>query len=438
MNVVLVVIDTLRADHLGCYGYPKPTSPTLDSLAQEGVLFEQCIAPAIPTHPAHTTIFTGLHPIVHGIVAHGGEASLSREFTVLPEVLQRGGVTTCAVDNLAFSKPWFLRGYEFYINPGSRRPLSLAARAQDWNARALPWLRHHAREPFFLFLHYWDPHTPYLPPLRYRTLFYEGGDPCDPTDRSLEGMEAHPLGRMWRETWFPHLLPGRLTSLDFVVAQYDGEIRNVDDALGELVETLEAIGAVEETLLLITSDHGEALGEHRIFFDHHGLYECNVRVPLVAWGAGVKAGHRVRGLVSHLDLAPTIVEAWGLETPPAWEGQSLWPFLQGQRADGTCEEVVLVESTWQCKWGLRTPTHKFILAREPDFYGNPEMELYDLRHDPQEEHNLALEREEEALAWRERLEGWIAERLSQLGRSRDPVVEQGMSLGAAWKRERSA
>ena len=184
-NILLIVIDTLRADHLGCYGYPKPTSPMIDRVATEGVLFEQCFCPGIPTHPSHTTLYTGRHPISHNIVSLGGKVDLSDEIPVLPELLQRIGYTTCAVDNLYDTKRWFARGYEFYINPSARHPANLLVTCEEINARAIPWLKTHADERFFMFIHYWDPHTPYIPPRRYRRLFYNG-DPCDPAHRSLE------------------------------------------------------------------------------------------------------------------------------------------------------------------------------------------------------------------------------------------------------------
>src|SRR5438105_5034323 len=158
MNILFIVVDTLRADHLGCYGYGKPTSPAIDRLASEGVLFERCYAPGIPTTPAHTTMYTGMHPLSHNIVCHGGSVELDRKIPVLPELLQWAGYTTCAVDNLFDIKPWLARGYEFYINPSHRHKMRLLVSADEINRRAIPWLKAHAGEPFFLFVHYWEPH----------------------------------------------------------------------------------------------------------------------------------------------------------------------------------------------------------------------------------------------------------------------------------------
>src|ERR1044071_6299938 len=196
LNIVFIDIDTLRADHLGCYGYPKPTSPAIDSLAADGVIFDRCYAPGIPTTPAHTTIYTGMHPISHNVVSHGGVTDLDRKIPVLPELLQKAGYTTCAVDNLFDLKPWLARGYEYYVNPSHRHKMRLLVSCEEINARAIPWLRAHAGEKFFLYLHYWEPHTPYLPPTRYRT-FYDGKDPFDPANESMEPIKRTPFWGMW-------------------------------------------------------------------------------------------------------------------------------------------------------------------------------------------------------------------------------------------------
>lgn len=432
MNIVLIVVDTLRADHLGCYGYPYETTPYLDRLAAEGVLFESCFAPGIPTLPAHTTLYTGRHPIAHNIVSHGGDVDLDEAIVVFPELLQREGfATTAAVDNLVSLKPWLARGYDAYLNPAAQRPLELLVSCEEINGAAVKWLKNRDGRPFFLFLHYWEPHTPYLPPERFR-IFYQG-DPFDPANQTLAGMEAHPLGQLWRQIWFPKL-GGHVTDGDYIRSLYDGEVRHADEGVGAFLQALERLGLAEDTLVIVTSDHGETFYERGIFFDHHGLYEENIRVPLLLrWPGHLPAGRRVPHLVQHLDLAPTILSAAGIQAPPEMEGQDLGPLARGEADRSRWDRVVCVESTWQCKWALRTLTHKFILAREPDFYGTPPRELYDLQADPGERHNLVASEPERAAQMEAELEGWIAARLAELGRDVDPVVAQGLSLGRRWK-----
>ncbi len=434
MNIVLILIDTLRADHLGCYGYAKPTSPAIDGLAADGVVFERCFAPGIPTTPAHTTLYTGRHPIAHNIVTHGGGADIDRKMPVLPEMLQGAGMTTCAVDNLFDIKPWLARGYEYYVNPSHRHRMRLMVSCEEINSRALPWIREHRAEPFFLFLHYWEPHTPYMPPRRYRT-FYDGADAFAPSIKTLEPMRDTPFWGLFGDTWFAKL--GPVTDPEYIVSLYDGEIRHVDDGVSAVLEALDQEGLRDDTLVILTSDHGEVMVRNGIFFDHHGLYEENIRVPLVMrWPKRLAGGARVDPLVTHLDLAPTVLDAAGAKAGAEMEGGSLLRLLDGAPDGLPREEVVCCECTWQAKWALRTPTHKLILAREPDQYGNPERELYDLVADPGETREVADEMPQIADEMEGRLEGWIAARLAGLGRTEDPLRAQGITLGKRWDAHR--
>lgn len=441
MNVLLIDIDTLRADHLGCYGYSRDTSPNIDRLAGEGCLVEQMLCPGIPTHPGHTTIYTGMHPIAHGIVSHGGDRDLDRDAPWLPSLFQQAGFTTCAVDNLFDEKPWFARGYEFYINPASRRRLGLLVTAEEVNRRAIAWLRSHCREPFFLFVHYWDPHTPYIPPKHLRDSFYQGANPTDPANHSLDALDRQPLGRFWRENWLEKLVPG-LTDIEYVSALYDAEIRYVDQAVGDLLDALDACGCAEDTVVVVTSDHGESLTEHDILFDHHGLYQPTVCVPFVCrWPAGgIAGGRRLPITADHRDIAATLLSASGAEVPDAVEGRDLYPLLAGRRDASAYtdlpsrrEPLVMEECTWQAKWAVLAEGYKLIAARGPDLHGMPPLELYHLPTDPVENSNLARERPEIALDMLELLESWIAERIRRHNLPGDPLVTQGITLGKRYR-----
>ena len=426
-NIVFIGVDTLRADHLSCYGYRHPTSPSIDALAAEGALGERLFCPAIPTHPSFTTLYTGQHPITHGIVSHGGKAQLSRETPVLPEVLMQAGYTTCAVDNLWRARSWFGRGYEFYIDPSVRRGLLIDVSCEEINSRAIPWLRSHTDEPFFLFLHYWDPHYPLHPPAAYRDLFYRG-NPFDPGNHSLEEWWQHPLGAMAKDTWLRRP-QGLVTDADYVVAMYDQEIRYLDDSLAALLGTLDELKLAEDTLVMLVADHGTSLTEQGIFFEHHGLYDCTIHVPLIwRWPGRLPRGTRVPSLLHMNDVAPTLLEAVGLGIPEEMEGVSAWRLLTGEQPEGGHSQVVSLECTWQAKWSLRNDRYKFIVSRDAGLRGGPPRELYDLRADPGEVRNVAEARPDIAGAMEEELEGWIVRRLQNLGRRADPLREQGISL----------
>jgi arylsulfatase A-like enzyme len=440
-NILLIVIDTLRADHLGCYGYVRNTSPNIDALAQQGVLCESFFAPGIPTQPAFTTIFTGQHPITHQIVSHGGERHLSPEAPWLPEQLQKAGYTTCAADNLALIKPWFLRGFEFYVDPSFRVATRINVDCETLNARAIPWLKAHAHEPFFLFVHYWEPHTPYLPPVRLRDLFYEG-DPFDPTNTSLQPLDHQPLGDLWRSTWLKTLARDLksdqpITDAAYIVAMYDSAIRYVDEAIGQLLHALEETGVADDTLIIVTADHGESLTEHDIYFEHHGLYDCTVRVPFIArWtNGGLTGGRRVPTWLQASDLAPTLLNAAGAKVPAAMEGKNALPHLLHVSRFTLHEVIISEECTWQAKWSIRRGSHKLIVARGPDLHHMPPRELYDVQNDPHELVNLYDERRDVADALEAELEAWIQQQLRKTGHTTDPLIAQGITLGKRWREQ---
>lgn len=190
MNIVFISMDTMRASRLGCYGYEKPTSPYMDQIASQGVLFERAYAADIPTEVAHTGIFTGKVGLRTGVVSHGSPLTqLSKKESWLPSLLQNQGFTTAAVDNLYQLKEWFARGYRYYINSVQK---TRSIDGKSVNELAFKWIREHKEDDFFLFLHYWDPHTPYQPPVSYVPDFYDQSrDPYDPANRSMHAAYNH-------------------------------------------------------------------------------------------------------------------------------------------------------------------------------------------------------------------------------------------------------
>lgn len=434
MNVLLIAIDTLRADHLSCYGYPRDTSPHLDALAGEGVLLEQAFANGVPTMPSFTTLYTGQHPLTHQVVSHGGQALLHPDSPCLTRELQRGGFRTAAVDNLVSLRPWFAWGYDEYLDWSNRVSGRMYLNAEQVNELALPWLRRQGDRPFFLMVHYWDPHMVYNPPSRLRGRYYQGDPTADHFD-SLLALRKSPLGELWSDLWLTplarKLFDGReIRDAEYVVALYDACIRQADEATGALLAALAEAGLAEDTLVMVLGDHGEMLYRHGIFFDHHGLYDANLRIPcLVRWPGRLPAGRRESRQVHMMDVAPTLLQAAGLPQPSGMEGRSFLPALQGDESWPGAERLIAEECTWQAKWCLRRDGYKLILAREPDLYGRPPRELYDLAADPDEMHNLAADQPRLVRRLEDELEGWISDRLLALGRREDPLLEQGTSMG---------
>jgi len=437
-NVILISADSLRADHLGCYGYSQPTSPQIDAMATRGALCENMFCPVIPTQPSHTTIFTGQHPLTHGVVAHGGKAKLGRGSPFLPELFLESGYTTCAVDTLFRERIWFGRGYEYILDPSIHHIFYAAVTQEELNQRALQWIETVPKGPFFMFIHYWDTHYPYVPPDRYRSMFYAGGNPTDPENHALDQWWDHPIGAMARDTWL-RTAEGTITDPNYVTALYNGEIRYLDDGIGELFAGLDRLSLTEDTIVVLLADHGESMTEHRICYDHYGLYDSTVHVPFIMHWPGGRIGKHLRlpNFRQLSDVAPTLLEAADISIPEAMDGRSFFQQLKGQEAAQGYDMVVGLESTWQAKYCLRSQGYKFILAREPDLLGNPDRELYDLKSDPWERINLVESAPKLAGEMEKELEAWIAERLQASGRTTDPVRQEGASMVATWKAHRS-
>jgi arylsulfatase A-like enzyme len=419
MNIVLIALDTQRADHLGCYGYEKNTSPFIDSVAARGVVFERCYAPNIPTHPSFTTMLTGKEAITHDIVNIGGGVPIKPGVRLFQEILQEHGWRTAAVDTMGRH---FKRGFDEYVSPEWDRsdPLTLR-RAEHITEAAVPIIEKlkGGEQPFFLFLHYWDPHTPYLPPADFRTMFYPlGRDPYDPNNHSMDPAWNDEMFQWYFHDWMPGV-----TDSTYVNALYDAETAYMDWQLRRVFAALEPIQ--EETLVVITADHGEILDEQLGFYDHHGLYEGNVHVPLILFRPGtLPAGKRVSGFVQNVDFLPTFFEMTGLPDTENTEGRSLLPCIRGER-DGNYDEVFLSEATWEVKRGVRNARWKFIQSFEPDPHGRPMQELFDLKADPTEQNNLAEQRPHMVRKLKRHLDAWVAKRLEETGRTVDPIAEQG-------------
>lgn len=422
MNVLLISLDTLRADHLSCYGYPRLTSPHIDRLAAGGSLFRTCVAPHIPTHPGHTTAFTGQDVFAHQVVSHGGQLELDPGVPLLAERLRAAGYFTGAADNLG---RWFSRGFDLYegyrwesdpkgrwrkgeaVNAAAERVLAQAA-AQD--------------KPFFCFLHYWDVHTPYLPPDPFWGMFYDG-DAHDSRNHSMDALWAFEPFRWYFHEWMPGV-----TDIAFPMAQYDAELAYMDTCLGHLFHVLHARGLDRDTLVVLFADHGEELDEHAMWFDHHGLYETNVHVPLIFWAPGRVPARTWHGPVSHYDIVPTVLEAAGLEAAGlGLAGQSLWPTMRGGPDAGTWDGLYLTECSWMRKHAWRTREWKLIRALEPDFHHCPSVELYHLVSDPREQRNLAAERPDVVAELQRALDAHVAARVQATGRPA-PIMVQGVTM----------
>lgn len=350
LNVVLVTIDTLRADHVGCYGYKQIKTPNIDSLAADGVRFERAFTPVPVTLPSHTAMLTGTYPMLSGMHDFSGN-KLSPEQSTLTTVLKREGYSTGAVIGAAVldSRFGLNQGFDFYYDHFDFSRLDEAnldrmeRPANEVADVALDWLGKNSQKKFFLWMHMYDPHHPYNPPEPY--------------------------------------------SREYAAQPYDGEIAFADDQLGRLLRFLKEKGLYQNTVIVLSGDHGESLGEHGEKTHGFFIYNATMRVPLIMHLPGKARGAAFDGMVSLVDLMPTILATLGVEAPSQVQGKNLLPELQSKAGDRTLYgETFLprLHFNWSELRGAENAKYHFIDAPRP--------ELYDVAKDPGETHNLLGEK----------------------------------------------
>jgi arylsulfatase A-like enzyme len=347
-NILLITLDTTRADHLGAYGFQSIATPNIDRLAREGVLFEQTSAAAPLTLPAHASLFTGRFPFGHGVRDNAGFVLDPHETTVA-EILQQHGYHTAAfVGSYVLAAGRGLnQGFDTYgdefnsrdhgdIGGGVRRP------ANEVTAEALAWLAQADSSPFFAWVHFYDAHGPYDPPEPYRSAY--AGRP------------------------------------------YDAEIAFMDSQIGRILAFLRQRGLLERTIVVVIGDHGESLGDHGEAAHGVFVYESVIRVPFIIRAPSARLGARVVDDVTRsIDVMPTLLDLLGIRSPAAADGTSLVPWMTGAvrslNLEAYSESLYpLHRFGWSDLRALRAGRFKVIAAPRP--------ELYDLQQDPFEEHNV--------------------------------------------------
>ena len=355
-NILLIAIDSIRADHMSCYGYPQLTTPFIDRFAESGTLFENTFSPHIPTTPAYASMLTGRDCFGTQVVALRHQGPLRAEAPTAAEILREQGYNTTCV---GFTGNPSSRGFDNYIDYygwGSWKA-GRSPKAQNLNEAAIPELERLSAEdkPWFVMLRHMDPHAPYLPPKPYERMFYHG-DECDPDNRSMDPvLSFKPFG-----TFFKSWMPPGITDKDYVIAQYDGAIAYMDACIQSIFTALENLGIMDETIIALNGDHGETLYDHECWFDHHGIYDNVLHVPLIIRYPGeVPAGAWVTGFNQHKDLLPTLLDLAGAaesvaEAGHKFDGQSLMAMVDGDVASFE-SEFYISECTWMRKHGWRTP-----------------------------------------------------------------------------------
>jgi len=430
--IVLISVDTLRADHLGCYGHSFVQSPSIDTLAAEGIRFTNHISAAPTTLASHTSLMTGLYPHSHGVARNS--FIVPEQTVTLAELLRERGFATAAFlgsavlqSSLNFPQGFDVVDEDFSGSDGGARP---QRRAEEVTDSVLAWLSGAPGGPLFLFVHYFDVHWGYRPPSPYDRMYRDD-------DRPIRG-SLDDIKRIRRR--LEEGDPEALADARVLDQLYSGEISYTDFHIGRLIDALRARDGLERTLVIVTADHGETMWEHPDLFSHGlGTFDTTVLTPLIVrLPGGARAGRIVESVVSNTDVAPSILEWLGLEIPADMEGVSFASIL---RSDSLSPRgPVFAEATHPFRAPFESDPrwlnrNKSQAARTEDFkliYTPTEerFELFDLRADPDEQAPLAATGAE-AERLRQALLSWRAQSAPPLACTQDSeeTVKQLRALG---------
>ena len=391
-SIILVVVESLRRDHVGCYGYGRATTPALDRFAAEGAQFRDAVAASSWTMPSVMSLFTSQPPALHGVTT--AQRSAGAGIVTLAAELRRAGYQTAGItaNPMLHGRFGFAQGFDFYddytivfdagldmLEESGLRTANDRPTGEETTRLALAWLngKRDPARPFFLFLFYFDPHYDYLPPAPYDGMFVPAGNRSGQTGAGIYELLHKAVGGEDREK---------------LIGLYDGEIRYTDEHVGRLLEAVAELGILDATAVVVTGDHGEEFWEHGSGGHGRTLFDEVVRVPLlVRYPARIRAGTKVGAQVSHLDLMPTLLALAGVAVPTQCAGRSLLPLLEGELAtkeDGSAlagrPMFLETEVEGPLQRGARTPTQKIVR-----FMAQGSAALYSLADDPGEQHDLA-------------------------------------------------
>jgi arylsulfatase A-like enzyme len=411
-NVMFISIDTLRPDHLGCYGYESGSTPNIDRIAEEGITFGEAVAPSPRTGPSHISMLTGLYPNHHGATRNG--ESIAQQVLTLPEILSGSGYHTAGfvsgwplrdeASGLAsrfreysenFSPlPWLpevtfkLRLLNLAVVSGPKLGLFSLRRVERnaalTTAEVARWLQRNKDNPFFLWVHYYDPHLPYSPPATGQ-------------EKSARNHQNQMNGDWWRwNTAEREELVTDKNLSDQLILLYDEEISYVDAEIGRLHQKLKDLQLDNNTLIVITADHGESLGEHDSYFGHDDLFDTCLKVPLIMkYPAGQWTHQQISHQTRLIDIAPTILDVLSIETQTQFDGKSLLPVINNQVANESEEALAALLENQSEMYSVRKQGFK-LLWTAPKWVGSfrlpPKEAFYDLQSDPGELHDVLGEK----------------------------------------------
>ncbi len=454
MRILYIDIDTQRADHFGCYGYHRSTSPNIDRIAARGMQFNNVHASDTPCLPSRSALVTGRFGIHNGVVNHGGAdadpviGGPDRQFwsemqlNSFPSRLKRAGLRTATISSFAQRHSafhWYAGFDEAQRVPGS---FGLETADQVWDL-ARGWLDRNGKDDdWFLHVHLWDPHTPYRAPASFGDPFKDAPLPAWLTEDVRAAHWAMPGPHSAQEcNGFapnPRMLevfprqPQAIPDMAAVRQMFDGYDTGVlyaDAYVGRLMNQLAALGIDDDTAIMISSDHGETLGELNIYGDHQSADQKTTHIPMILlWpGAHLANGRKFDAFHYQIDVSATILELLAVKVPDTWDGQSFAEAIKRGEDTGR-EYLVLSQGAWTCQRGVRWDNYLLLQTLHDGYHCWDDVMLFDLDKDPHETNNIAAHDDDLREAGLKRLGAWHGEMMKAPARGRDPlqnVVKEG-------------
>ncbi|HEY3291274.1 MAG TPA: sulfatase [Anaerolineae bacterium] len=409
MRILYLDLDALRADHLGCYGYHRATSPNIDRIASQGVRFDRYYCSDAPCLPSRAALMTGRFGIHTGVIGHGGTAAdmrlegASRGFrdqlasTSMPAVVRSAGLRTALISPFGerHSAWWFYAGYNEMINTGRGGMES----AEEVTPAVLDWIHRNAQDDnWFLHVNYWDPHMPYRAPVSYGNPFENEPLPEwlteDVLRRHREAIGPHTAREIYmfdnrtRPEYPRH--PGELVDMNDLrrmIDGYDTGIRYMDEHIGRLLDQLAQEGVLDDLAIIISADHAENMGELAIYGEHATADHATCNIPMLIRWPGKQAGLVDAGLHYNLDLPPTLAELLGRPSPARWDGQSFAASLDGNKTGRS--ELILSQCAHVCQRSVRFDDWLYMRTYHDGYHLFPQEMLFDIAVDPHEQHDVA-------------------------------------------------
>ncbi|WP_119071065.1 sulfatase [Aggregatilinea lenta] len=445
MRIVYIDIDSLRPDHLGCYGYHRQTSPNIDAVAARSTRFDNCYTSDAPCLPSRTALWSGRFGLQTGVVGHGGTAAqpfvegASRDFrdtfaeTSWMTALRKAGYTTASVSPFAERHgAWhWCAGFNEMYNTGKYG----GEIADDITPIVLEWLRRNGnRDNWFLHVNYWDPHTPYRTPLDFGNPFADDPPPDWPTEeiraQLWDGYGPHSTQEPWgwgsEEPEIPlPRMPRQIDSMEAVKRWFDGYdtgIRYVDGHIGRVLNALADLNVLDETIVVIGADHGENQGELNVWGDHMTGDHWTCRVPLLISYPGITDKPQIdTALHYHFDWAATLIDLVGGTVPENWNGTSFAPAFRERREQGR-DSLVCSQAAWTCSRAVRFAQYMCLFVYHDGYKALDPVMLFDLENDPHEQVNLAGEHPELVNEAAKRLVEWHQQQAQTGYHAVDPML----------------